>query len=134
MADIYLEEPATRSPERSQEGENLTPHQVPELVSQIFGRLQTQNSGTVESLVHEINDREDDDGTELPDNPSEEPHQSVEEVVCLLITVFYWKETHRMKQRSREHFSSSKIDKIRAFFRNLSKFHEKIAKICNKNL
>ena len=100
MADIYLEEPATRSPERSHEGENLTPHQVPELVSQIFGRLQTQNSGTVESLVHEINDREDDDGTELPDNPSEEPHQSVEEVVCLLITVFYRKETHRMKQRS----------------------------------
>ena len=34
----------------------------------------------------------------------------------------------------KEHFSRSKIDQIRAFCLNLSKFHEKIAKICNKNL
>ena len=52
----------------------------------------------MESLVHEISDSEDDDGTELPDSPSEEPHQMVEEVVCHLITFFYQKETHRMKQ------------------------------------
>ena len=78
----------------------MTTHQVPEPVSPIFGRLQTQNGGTVESLVHNISDSEDCDGTELLDNPSEEPHQSVEEVVCLLITFFYQKETHRMKQRS----------------------------------
>ena len=32
------EEPATRSPERSEEGENLNPHQVPEPASLIFGR------------------------------------------------------------------------------------------------
>ena len=99
-ADMYHEEPATRSPERSEEGENLNPHQVPEPASLIFGRLQPQNSCSVESLVHEISNSEDDDGTELPDNPSEEPHQSVEEVVCLLITFFYRKETQRMKQRS----------------------------------
>ena len=34
----------------------------------------------------------------------------------------------------KEHLSSSKIDKIRAYFRNLSKFHEKIAKILHKIL
>jgi len=32
----------------------------------------------------------------------------------------------------KKHFCSSKIGKIRAYFRNLSKFHEKIDKICKK--
>jgi len=86
-ANIYIEEPAPGSPERSQEGANMTPRQVPDPVSPIFGRLQTQNRGTVESQVHEISDSEDDNGTELQDNSSDEPHHSVEEVVGVIAPV-----------------------------------------------
>ena len=36
--------------------------------------------------------------------------------------------------KTKEHLSSSKIDKMRTFFRNLSKFKKKIAKTWHKNL
>ena len=52
--------------------------------------------------------------------------------VLLTAPIFFWRNSDLFKKKV--YFSSSKIDKIRAVLRNLSKFHEKIAKICNKNL
>ena len=49
----------------------------------------------------------------------------------IIVPIEFWQNSVLFKKRT---FSRPKIDKIRAFFRNLSKFHEKIAKICNKNL
>ena len=46
--------------------------------------------------------------------------------------IFFWRNSDLFKKK--EHFSSSKIDKIRAFLEISQNFHEKIAKISNKNL
>ena len=56
----------------------------------------------------------------------------VGKTALIMVPINFWRNSDPFKKK--EHFSSSKIERVRAFFVNLSNFQSKISQIRNTNI